>query len=138
MAKDFVILQNRLPRKVISNAQDKRYYDKKSGLRNIFLEGEAYFEVAKNEKAPFIVNTSKIKVKVLGTSFNIKCYPEDKTIETTLIEGKVTIQQAGETVAQKQYYLNPNQKAVYDKNNHTFVFEDLVVNNEIDHNINVY
>ncbi len=59
--------------------------------REITLEGEAYFEVKKNEKSPFIVTTRTHKVKVLGTKFNICEYPEDKIIETTLSEGKVKV-----------------------------------------------
>uniref|UniRef100_UPI003216D32D FecR family protein n=1 Tax=uncultured Draconibacterium sp. TaxID=1573823 RepID=UPI003216D32D len=59
--------------------------------RKIELQGEAYFEVASNEKNPFLVKTGNHTVKVTGTQFNICEYPEDKIIETTLVEGKVKI-----------------------------------------------
>ncbi|HEX3006263.1 MAG TPA: FecR family protein, partial [Bacteroidales bacterium] len=59
--------------------------------RDIYLDGEAYFEVAKNRSRPFLVHAATIMVKALGTSFNVKCYPEENTIETTLVEGKVQI-----------------------------------------------
>lgn len=59
--------------------------------RRIELQGEAYFEVTSNKKNPFLVKTKNHTVKVTGTQFNICEYPEDKMIETTLVEGKVKI-----------------------------------------------
>ncbi|KJF41624.1 FecR family protein [Draconibacterium sediminis] len=59
--------------------------------REICLRGEAYFEVTSSEKNPFLVKTGNHTVKVTGTKFNICEYPEDKMIETTLVEGKVKI-----------------------------------------------
>ena len=59
--------------------------------RNVYLRGEAYFDVAHNKAKPFYVNTSDIHIKVLGTSFNVKSYPEENTIETTLITGRIEI-----------------------------------------------
>ncbi len=56
--------------------------------REISLKGEAYLEVAKNKKFPFVVNVKGVEVEVLGTSFNVKAYDN---IETTLVEGKVNI-----------------------------------------------
>jgi transmembrane sensor len=55
------------------------------------LKGEAYFEVAKDVKHPFVVNTNAVNVRVLGTEFNISSYPEDASISTVLIEGAVSI-----------------------------------------------
>ncbi|WP_346863585.1 FecR family protein [uncultured Draconibacterium sp.] len=59
--------------------------------RNVELQGEAFFEVTSNEQNPFLVKTKNHTVKVTGTRFNICEYPEDKMIETTLVEGKVKI-----------------------------------------------
>ena len=59
--------------------------------RLVNLKGEAYFEVTKNPHRPFIVNTKKMQVKVLGTHFNVKAYPEDHSTETTLEEGCVEL-----------------------------------------------
>lgn len=59
--------------------------------REVNLSGEAFFEVTANEKKPFLVKTGNHTVKVVGTRFNICEYPENKIIETTLIEGKVKI-----------------------------------------------
>lgn len=59
--------------------------------RNIELDGEAYFEVAKNKKIPFYVNTEMHNVKVVGTCFNVCAYKNSKEFETTLVEGIVDI-----------------------------------------------
>ncbi|WP_455592853.1 FecR family protein [Bacteroides sp.] len=63
--------------------------------RNVTLEGEAFFEVAKNKDIPFYVNTEKNKVRVVGTSFNVCAYKDSKEFETTLVEGIVDIYAAG-------------------------------------------
>ncbi len=64
-------------------------FDKNS--RVVYLEGEAYFEVAHDENKAFIVNTEAISVKVYGTKFNLSAYKQDKHLETTLLEGKVSV-----------------------------------------------
>lgn len=81
--------------------------------RNIQLSGEAYFEVARDEKNPFIVKTNGINVKALGTAFNISAYPEDTQLITTLFSGKVAVQP---TLTRQQIMLSPNQVAIYYKN----------------------
>ncbi len=57
--------------------------------REVFLEGEAYFEVEKYEYRPFIVHTSRGNIEVLGTGFNVRDYQEEAQVVTTLVEGKV-------------------------------------------------
>lgn len=57
--------------------------------RNVHLEGEAYFQVSPNEKLPFIVQAKQTYIKVVGTTFNIRAYPVDDWVETSLVEGKV-------------------------------------------------
>jgi len=84
-------------------------FNKKS--RDIFLEGEAFFDVAKKEK-PFIVHTSDIDIHVFGTSFNVKSYPDEDRIETTLVEGSIRVDQKK---SEKPIFLNPNEKLVYYK-----------------------
>jgi ferric-dicitrate binding protein FerR (iron transport regulator) len=59
--------------------------------RDVFLEGEGYFEVAHNKDLPFEVKTSLLNVKAIGTSFNVKAYPSDSIVETTLVEGKIVV-----------------------------------------------
>jgi len=80
--------------------------------REVFLEGEAYFEVSKNKNQPFIVSTQKIDVEVLGTKFNLSAYQSDNFCETVLLEGAVKVQDNGKLFKDK-LELIPNQKATY-------------------------
>jgi transmembrane sensor len=76
------------------NAGSTLLYDKdinKRDFRAVKLTGEAFFEVAHNKARPFIINTDKISIKVLGTAFNVKAYPSDKTTETTLLRGSIEL-----------------------------------------------
>jgi len=59
--------------------------------RDVYLDGEAFFEVTKNEHYPFVVHTSGVDVKVLGTKFNVKAYADENQIETSLFEGKINL-----------------------------------------------
>lgn len=67
-------------------------------LREVYLEGEAYFQVAKNAQKPFIVHCDQYQVRVLGTSFNISAYPDDRISMTTLVEGRVQVECGDTTV----------------------------------------
>lgn len=79
--------------KVTMNADSKLRFPKSfSGMtREVYLTGEAFFSVTHNEKSPFIIHTSKMNIKVLGTEFNVRSYPEDSTSETTLIRGLIEV-----------------------------------------------
>lgn len=59
--------------------------------REVFLTGEAFFDVHKDHKHPFIIHTGKMNIRVLGTAFNVKAYPNDKFSETTLIRGVIQV-----------------------------------------------
>ena len=80
--------------------------------RSIYLDGEAYFEVAKNKDLPFVVKANGIDVKAIGTAFNVSAYMEDSQLTTTLFNGKVAVQP---TLTKQEVLLEPNQVAVYDK-----------------------
>lgn len=69
--------------------------------RRVFIQGEAYFEVAKDTKKPFTVQFMSSSVTVLGTSFNIRAYPEEKQSQTTLAEGSVRIYSPGSSILLK-------------------------------------
>lgn len=90
--------------------------------REISLEGEAFFDVVSvvspttHQKKPFIVHAGAIDIRVLGTAFNVKSYPDEKTIETTLIRGLVQITRKGEPKA-APVYLHPNEKIVLPASN---------------------
>ena len=86
--------------------------------RNVFLKGEGYFDVQKNKKLTFVVNTSGIEVKAIGTKFNVKSYPEEKLIYTTVVEGKIQIINKLENVKNKEeLFLTQNQSASFLKEN---------------------
>jgi len=92
----------------------------KGEKREVFLEGEAYFEVKHNPNAPFFVHTGEIAVKVLGTKFNISAYQTDQLIETVLIEGKVAVSEHSVLgFMKRETILAPKQKASFNKENRT-------------------
>lgn len=100
------------------NAGSRIVYANFSGpVREITLEGEAFFDVVSvtsaitHQKKPFIVHAGTIDIKVLGTAFNVKSYPEEKTIETTLLRGLVQITRKGDKKG-GPLYLHPNEKIV--------------------------
>ncbi len=97
------------------NAGSRLTYDSLYGssLREVTLSGEGYFDVVKNAKKPFIIHTGKINIKVLGTAFNVKSYPGEKTIETSLIRGSIEVSFTAQP--SKKIILKPNQKLVIDK-----------------------
>ncbi len=101
--------------KIWLNAGSKLRYPQKFShdIRNVFLEGEAFFDVAKDKDRLFLVETPDLKVKVFGTKFNVKSYPGDQTVETTLVEGSVSIQKNLEgKAAGKEITMEPNQRIV--------------------------
>ncbi len=89
-------------------------YPKKFGLfsRKVEISGEGYFSVAKESGRPFTVQTQGVDVKVTGTQFNVKAYPEDTQIYVTLTEGGVLLNE--------QYALKPGENATYDCQTGTF------------------
>lgn len=81
--------------------------------REIYIDGEAYLEVAHNSLKPFYVKTEQIDVKVLGTSFNVCAYREDQNQEIVLVDGKVEVN----TRNKKKEILSPSELFKYDKQN---------------------
>ena len=81
--------------------------------REVRVEGEAFFDVAHDSSRPFIIHTGKINIKVLGTTFNVRNYPEDTELETSLIKGKieVTLNSRPEDII----ILNPKGKLIISK-----------------------
>ena len=95
------------------NANSQLTYDNKVfGMeeRAVKLVGEAYFDVAKNEKSPFIIHTRDMTIRVLGTAFTVRAYPKDKTAETALIRGLVEITTRRDP--ERKIVLKPNEKIV--------------------------
>jgi len=98
------------------NGSSKLSYHKdfNKKFREVELDGEAYFDVTKDAKHPFIVHTSSIDITVLGTLFNVKSYEEDPTIETTLLRGSIEVFNKNDESAPK-VILKPNEKLVFRK-----------------------
>ena len=81
----------------------------KNQSRQVYLTGEAYFEVSKDKAHPFTVNTQEVKVEVLGTKFNVNSYTEDVSSDVVLVEGKVSLYKDKKTT-ENQVYLLPGIK----------------------------
>jgi transmembrane sensor len=78
--------------------------------REVTLVGEAFFDVAKNEKIPFIIHTRDMTIRVLGTAFTVRAYPKERTVETALIRGLVEITTRRDP--ERRIVLKPNEKIV--------------------------
>jgi ferric-dicitrate binding protein FerR (iron transport regulator) len=83
------------------------------GTREVFLSGEAFFDVAKINGKPFMVHTSAYDIKVTGTKFNVKAYPEEKEVSTTLEEGSVHITSSENLKLTNETAIKPGEQAVY-------------------------
>ena len=93
-------------------------YNKKT--RVVSLEGEAYFEVAKDKEKPFIVKANGIHVQALGTSFNIRAHKDDKSVAVILISGKVKVDDG-----RYETYMKPNERLVCNLANGQFEKSEL-------------
>lgn len=97
--------------KVYLNAGSKLTYDKNfdKSNRTVNLSGEAFFDVVKNPEHPFIIHTHHMDIKVIGTAFNVKCYPEEKESETSLVRGNIEITLKDR---KEKIMLKPNEKLI--------------------------
>ncbi len=92
--------------------------------REIYLEGEAYFEIQKDTLRPFIVHAGDMEITVLGTSFGVTCYRDEEEVHTTLVQGKVEVN--FKSKSGPLYILEPGMQLRYDKK------YDLVVKKQVD------
>lgn len=102
--------------KVWLNSGSKLVYPTvyKKNRREIFIEGEAFLEVAREEKRPFIVKTEQLDINVLGTSFNVSAYKNDPYNSVVLVSGSVCIDE-NDAGLNRQATLSPSQKFTYEK-----------------------
>lgn len=84
----------------------------KTDNREVELNGEAYFEVSKDKKHPFIVQTEAVDVRVLGTQFNVDAYRDSPDVRTTLLTGSVAVSNKSNS---EHMILKPNEIAIYNK-----------------------
>ena len=97
--------------------------------REIFINGEAYFDVAKNKEHPFVVNSKMLRTTVLGTEFNFTAYDNDEVTSVVLVEGKVMVESEGSKTG--IVYLKPNQRAYISK-----LYKTIINKEEV--NVNKY
>lgn len=86
-------------------------YDYGTNSRNVYLKGEAYFQVAKNKELPFIVHSSGMRIQALGTSFNVSAYDNDGELSAVLLEGSISFKQSDGN----EEVLTPGQKLTFSK-----------------------
>ncbi|KFF04171.1 FecR family protein [Flavobacterium reichenbachii] len=98
----------------------------KGDTREVYLTGEAFFDVVKDKKHPFIIHTDKMDTKVLGTSFNVQAYPGQTTQEVSVLTGRVNVKS---TVTDENVYVTPGQKVVFKaKNSSLHAFSNIPMN----------
>lgn len=117
---------------ILNSGSTLSYPDKfETTSRTVMLVGEAFFEVKKNSKRPFYVKTKDVTIRVLGTKFNVKSYPDENTSETTLVSGSVEILQnsmqndQGKKSSAAPIFLKPNQKAIFTRKTGITELKDL-------------
>ena len=103
--------------------------DRFSGdVREVTLRGEAFFEVTKDKKHPFLVKTGELTTRVLGTSFNIKAYENEEEVEVSVATGLVEVSkgETGKESEEEQHVLlNPSQQAVYREDEQNFITREV-------------
>lgn len=99
------------------NADSRITYNEnfQGAQREVELTGEAFFDVVRDETRPFIIHTSAIDVKVLGTSFNVRSYADEKNTETSLIHGSIEVTLVN-SADKKKIILRPNDKLIVNNN----------------------
>ena len=115
------------------NSESKLIYPEKfeDGKREVFLTGEAFFDVVKNPTKPFIINTGKVKITVMGTSFNISAF-ERSNVEVTVATGLVKVSTIHKNINEEEdesvIFLSPNQQGIYSIDNNDLLTKEVDVN----------
>ncbi len=109
---------------VTLNADSKlKYPDRFDDIsKEVYLEGEAYFEVRHNSNKPFIVHSENLTTTDLGTKFDVSAYHENNTIIVSLLEGKIEVSGGENGKSDKIIVLKPKEKLLYDKENNVSTF----------------
>lgn len=94
--------------------------------REVYLSGEAFFDVKEDKTKPFLVITKEVKIKVLGTRFNVSAYSEDNITQAVLVEGKINI--GKNSLLARTENLNPGEKMTFDSKREMFSREEVDVN----------
>lgn len=97
--------------------------------RQVYLKGEAFFDVKRDEEKLFMVEVDQMNIRVLGTQFNVAMFPEDQEVNTVLVEGSVALYATGKE--KNGVKLTPNQKGVFQKGNKKITVSDVDVSDHI-------
>jgi ferric-dicitrate binding protein FerR (iron transport regulator) len=82
--------------------------------REVYLKGEAYFQVTENKQNPFVVHATGLDIKVLGTAFNVRSYPDEDVVETTIEEGQLEVAASEKGGKKKRAWrLDKNEQFIY-------------------------
>jgi transmembrane sensor len=113
--------------RVILNAGSQLRYPRSFAhdAREVYLQGEAYFEVAPDSSRPFIVHSGHISTTVLGTVFNVKAFPDENAVVVSLLEGHVSVSRESVDKESPSVLLQPLRQLVYEKSNRTIAVEDV-------------
>ncbi|MEL7589196.1 MAG: FecR domain-containing protein [Prolixibacteraceae bacterium] len=106
---------------IILNAGSRLRYAAEPGgkVREVYLEGEAWFEVEHSEKVPFIVHTGFYDIRVMGTRFNVKSYKNDNEVTTTLEQGSIQAESSDNLKLADDIELHPGEQLTYSKQDKT-------------------
>ncbi|WP_430972307.1 FecR family protein [Sunxiuqinia rutila] len=108
-----------------SGSELKYATDMSQTKREVYLNGEAWFDVQHSEEIPFLVHTDQYDVKVMGTEFNVKAYPEDQEVVTTLEEGSIQVMSTSKLKLEHNIELVPGEQLVYHKSKKTVQVKDV-------------
>lgn len=111
--------------RITLNSESNLRYPGKFGTnsREIYLEGEAYFEVKIDPTRPFIVHSDNISTEVLGTKFNVKAYEYENEIRISLVEGKVKVNNEFKSLNKEPVYMKPNEQLSFNKSSGTVTLD---------------
>jgi len=112
-----------------TNIRYKRAFNS-GALREVSMLGEAFYEVTRNPKKPFIIHSGNVDTKVLGTSFNVRCYSANSPAEVSVVTGKVMVSTHRGAEAKESVYLLPKERVVYNKEDKSLV-KDFSVKQEM-------
>ncbi|MBN2519592.1 MAG: FecR family protein [Bacteroidales bacterium] len=105
------------------NKNSSLLFNEKFKKREVYLEGEAFFDVTHKNNSDFIIHTSTSKITVLGTSFNVRAYPGDSVVVITVVEGKVQLESVSNQ--KRDIVIHANQKGIFYVNNNVIKSTEL-------------
>ncbi|MEX2565279.1 MAG: FecR family protein, partial [Cyclobacteriaceae bacterium] len=122
----------------LKNDSELDYPDQFAGeKREVYLSGEAFFDVVKDPKKPFIIHSKNLTTKVLGTTFNIRAYDHEESKEVAVVTGRVLVSVNQGKGKSREVVLNPRQKIIYNQKDNLIIETEAKINSsaELDQQI---